>query len=67
MVKKLRINEDFDPSVPNWAKKALSNAARDTHTRYGLSDLTKKVNLSTATFYSTAAPVNARELTKNNE
>lgn len=69
MVKKLRINEDFDPSVPNWAKKALSKAARDTHTRYGskMSDLNKKVNLSTATFYSTATPVNARDPKWSNE
>ena len=69
MVKKLRINEDFDPSVPNWAKKALSNAARNTYARYEfkMSDLNKKVNLSTATFYSTATPVNARDPKWSNE
>lgn len=61
MVKKLRIREAFDSSVPSWLRPTLSTVAK-IKPRYGtMSKINTTIDLNTAKFVPSSVPVNARD------
>lgn len=61
MVKKLRIREAFDSSVPSWLRPALSTVAKIKPRYDTMSKINTTIDLNTAKFVPSSVPVNARD------